>query len=267
MKFLSATVLTLMAVACNSEHIEAPVRYGEISVSLGTPDVEVVAKAPETLNPNSTEAAGYTVSIFDKTSSSAVYTAAYDQFEAQALELGTYYVTAENYDQAGAEAANDGLGDMRLAGRSADIVLSSAGQKETAVVECEVTNALVTVEFDSSVAGHFENLKIVLTGGTTPGRSLTVNETASGVETDVWFNPSEELSYTTLTYTITGIYDPSGAAKPVEMTDSRRLEAKDNVRLVVKLNLEHGQILVPELTFDTVINDPEHVDGEFNPYK
>lgn len=265
MKLVSATVLALMAVACNSEKIDAPVRYGEISVSLGTPDVEVVTRTPETLDPNSAEAAGYTVRIFDTESSSAVYTAAYDQFEAQALELGTYYVTAENYDPDGAEAANDGLGDMRLAGRSADIVLSSAGQKETATINCTVKNAKVSVVYDSSVEGRFSDLKVVLEGGTTPDRSIEIAEQPVGKEIETWFNPCDNL-----VYTITGIYDPNGIRKPVQVTNSQEpmtLDAQDHIQLRIQLNLEHGQILVPEITFDTAISDPELVDGEFNPYK
>lgn len=226
----------------------------------GEPSVDVVTRAPETLDPASEAASSYTVSIVDKASDASVYSATYDQFKKQTLPLGTYYVTAENYDEAGAEAARDGLGDMRLAGQSADVVLSVAGQSESVTVGCTVANAKVSVVFDASVSGKFSDLTVVLSGGTTADREITVEETTTDVETVTWFNPS------TLSYTISGTYDPSGMNKPVSIEGTRSLAAKDNIKLVVKLNLENGQILQPTITYDTAIADPTPVEGEFNPY-
>lgn len=257
MKFVYATAIAMMAVACNSERIDEPVQFGEISVALsGEPEVDVITKAAETLDPTSDLAKEYTVRILNS-SNSVKYEASLFDFKTQTLELGTYYVTAENCSETQAES---GSGKKRLYGRSADITLSPENLSETAVVPCSVANALVSVGFDSSVSGKFSNLKVVLSGGTTRAESIIVEETQAGVITETWFNPS------TLTYSITGIFDPSGMNKPVVLEGSRVLSAKDHIQLVVSLNLENGQILIPTVTVDTVLADPTEVSGEFNPY-
>lgn len=257
MKFVYATAIAMMAVACNSERIDEPVQFGEISVALsGEPEVDIITKAAETLDPTSDLAKEYTVRILNS-SNSVKYEASLFDFKTQTLELGTYYVTAENCSETQAES---GSGKKRLYGRSADITLSPENLTETAVVNCTVANALVSVEFDSSISGRFADLKVVLTGGTTRTEALTIEETPVGTVTESWFNPS------TLNYTITGTFDPAGMNKAVTLTGSRELSAKDHIKLVVRLNLENGQLVVPNVTVDTVLADPTEVSGEFNPY-
>lgn len=255
MKILFATAMAIMIVACNSVRVDSPVRYGEISVAIaGEPDVEVVTKAPETLDPESDEAGKYIVRIFNS-SGAMQYEAGYDVFEAQRLPLGTYYVTAENCTEAQAEAGN---GRMRLYGRSQNVTLSPEQLSQTATVGCTVANAKVSVVFDSSVEGLFTDLKVVLSGGTTPGRSITVTETASDVVTETWFNPSN------LTYEISGTFDQTG--KEIGMSRAIELHARNNLMLVVKVSLENGQLL-PSVTVDTQIDDPTVESGSFNPYE
>lgn len=254
-KILTLAALAFISVACSTK-VEEPIQFGQLSVSLGEPSVEVISKVPTTLDQTSDEAANYTVSVYDG-DDTQLYSKTYDQFQTQTLPFGTYYVTAENMT---AEKAEEGDGQMRLYGCSADITLSSTQLTQTATVNCTVANAKVSVAFDESVADRFENLQVVLAGGTTSGRSFTIAQTATGVETVKWFNPS------TLTYTITGTFSYSGVTKPVEISNSVVLNAKDNVKLLVKLNLENGQVLVPTITYDTTLADPTEIEGEFNPY-
>ena len=248
---LSAAALTFIAVACNQK-TEQPLYYGELSVSLsGEPEIEVVSKAAQTLDPESADAANYTVRIFDS-SDVMKYEAKYNVFKTQTLPLGTYYVTAENCSATEAESDN---GQMRLYGRSSDITLSTDLLSQEAAVNCEVVNGKVTVVYDSSVSGRFTGLKVDLISG---DRTVTVNETATDVETVIWFNPA------TVSYTISGTFDAT--SKPVNITKQVDVQAKSNIRLVVKVNLSNGQ-LVPNITFDTSIDDPTTEDGEFNPYE
>lgn len=252
-KILTAAAFALSVVACNQK-TDQPLQYGELSVALsGEPVVEVISKSVQTLDPESAEASDYMVRIFDS-SNALQYEAAYNVFESQKLPLGTYYVIAENCTEAEAEAD---YGRMRLYGRSEDITLSATSLSQTAEVACTVANAKVTVVYDSSVSGRFNGLKVEITSGE---RTLTVNETATGVETVTWFNPAE------LTYTISGTFDPDGMNKSVNITKSITVQAKSNIKLVVKVNLENGQ-LVPNITFDTTIDDPTSEDAEFNPYE
>lgn len=245
--------MLLLAVACQTEKFESTEGSGILDIAIsGEPSFDVVVKS-QTLS--AAEAAGYNVSIFTDSDALKYGPVEYSAFTAQVLPMGTYYVTAENLTPAEAEAGN---GHMRLAGRSADVVLTPSAISQTATVECEVTNAKVAVAFDSSVSGMFDNLKVVLAGGTTSGRKLTVAETAAVTET--WFNPSN------LSYTISGTFKPTG--KPLTLSNSRTLAAKDNIKILVKLNLENGEISgAPEIVVDVTMSQETPVEEEFNPYE
>ena len=161
MKLIYAMALASMAVACNSAIIDAPQRYGEISVALGSPDVAVVTKAdPVTLTPESDGASDYTVRIFNA-NGKKMHEVTYDNFtEAKVLPFDTYYVTVENCNEATAE---DGFGVLRLYGRTEDdIILDASNLSASAVVNCKVANAKVSVVFDKSVKGKFESLYVTL---------------------------------------------------------------------------------------------------------
>lgn len=260
LKFLYAIALASMAVACNSSIIDAPQHYGTISVALGSPNVEVVTKSdPVTLTPESDGASDYTVRIFND-SEEMMHEVTYDRFtEPKVLPFDTYYVTVENCTEAEAE---EGYGVMRLYGRTEDdIILDASNLSASAVVNCTVANAKVSVEFDESVKDRFNDLKVALTGGTTRGEALVIAETETGVVTETWFNPSD------LTYTIEGTFVGGGMDKPVSVSKTMKLQAKNNIRLVVKVSLQGGLLIVPEITFDTTIDDPTEIPGGFNPYE
>lgn len=245
----------MAAVACNSR-IETPDVCGELSVSLaGEPVVEVVSKAATPLNQTEPEAAGYMVRIYDS-ADELKYESTYSAFEAQRLPLGTYYVTAENCTES---AAEEGNGRMRLYGRSQNVTLTVDDLSQTAAVNCTVANAKVSVKFDESVKDRFTGLKVTLSGGTVRTIPITIAQIETGVVTETWFNPSD------LTYTISGTFTGSGMNKSVEISRTITLEERNNILLLVKVNLENGQ-LMPSVTFDTQIDDPTEVPGEFNPY-
>lgn len=252
---IGAAFIALTAVACNTK-IETPEVYGELSVSLaGEPVVEVISKAVETLEQTDPEAENYMVRIYDS-ADAEMYESVYSAFETQRLALGTYYVTAENCTESEAEEGN---GKMRLYGRSEDVTLTADQLVKTATVNCTVSNAKVSVQFDESVQGRFSALQVSLSGGTSRTSAITIAQTAAGVVTETWFNPSD------LAYTITGTFTGSGMNKPVNVSRTIPLQARNNIILLVKVNLENGQ-LMPSVTFDTQIDDPTEVPGEFNPY-
>lgn len=256
-KFLTATALAMMTVAC-AQKADEPLKYGQLSVSLsGGPSVEVVTKA-DALDKTSEDARAYTVCIFNKADAAEpMYSASYYDFETKTLPLGTYYVTAENCGEDEAESADGGKGMKRIAGQSADVTLAADALTGTATVECVVTNALVSVQFDESVVDRFTDLKVTLAGDT---KKATVTQTATDVVTENWFNPQ------TLTYTISGTFTGSGMNKTVDLSKSIELAAKNNILLLVKVNLENGQ-LTPSITIDTQIDEPTVENGEFNPYQ
>lgn len=244
-----------LAVACQTEKMDPSTGYGTLDIALsGDSSIDVVVKSQQ-LTPS--EAAAYNVSVFDDNDVCKYGPVKYSAFEAQVLPMGTYYVTAESCTESEAES---GRGKMRLAGKSADITLSPSAISQIARVECSVTNAKVTVAYDESISGMFTDLKVVLSGGTTSGRKVTVAETSAGVKTEVWFNPSS------LTYTISGTFKPSGKVLTLSGS-SRSLAAKDNISLLVKLNLDNGEISAsPEIVVDVAMKQEVPVEEEFNPY-
>ncbi len=253
------TVVAALAVACNQVNIDPELQYGEISVSLGEPDVEVVTRAGALL-PTDADAANYTVRILNESGQLSKdfegndCIGTYNNFSTRKLPLGKYYVTAENCSEDDAEA---GSGKKRIAGKSPVVELSASALSKTAAVNCEVTNALVSVKFDDSVKGRFTELKVRLAGGTT-GRNINVSLADGNKE--IWFNPS------TVNYSITGKFNAGGVVNDnVSITGTLILAAKDNKAIVVKVNLDNGQ-LVPAITIDASIADPVEVPGEFNPY-
>ncbi len=256
-KFIYLLSLAILAVACDSARVDQPVQYGEISIALaGDPEVGVVTKAATVVDPNSADAAKYTVRIFDS-DDVMKHEARFSEFKSKMLELGTYYVTAENCSEAEAEAGN---GMMRVFGRSADVALTAEQMKQSVSVECTVTNARVAVKFDESVQGKFNDgngnstLKVVLAGGTTAGRSVEI----AGADTETWFNPS------TVNYAISGTFNSGNINLPVSLTGSVTLAAKDNVEILVKVDSQNGQ-LQPSVDFDNDLTQSDKPSG-FNPY-
>lgn len=250
MKHIFPYIISLAALAasCNSQEMEPSVRYGTLSVALEEPEIVVQTKTGTLLDKNSDEAAKYTVRVFDS-SDVQQYTSTYKDFTAQTLPFGIYYVTAENCTEAEAE---DGNGEMRLFGQSTNVTLSKDYQNQTATVTCEVTNAMFTVSFDADAKKHIDNLQVVLTKGT---RILTITET--DVNTETWFNPG------TVSYTISGTFNGNS----LELKGSKELNAKDDVKLHVKVNMENGELLAPDVSFQASIENVEDKTEGFNPYQ
>ncbi len=249
--------VALIAVACNSvKEDTAPVQYGEISVSLGDPELEVITKAFTALDPESDEASQYVVRVFSyDTNEQQGIDATYKDFQPMKLPLGKYYVSAENCTPIEAE---EGDGKMRIAGDSKDapITLTSDNLSQTATVNCSVANARVAVVYDESVSGLFDNLQVVITGED-GSRVKTVAEMATGVEKEFWFNPQ------TISYVISGTFKQLN--KVISIEGTRTLAAKNNIKLWVKVNLSNGQLL-PQIQIDKELDSPTDVPGLFNPY-
>ena len=249
---LSLIPLACVAVACNTVSIEEPARFGQLSVALADePVIEVQTKSSTALDKETDAAKEYDVSVFNSSDEKQGETVTFYDFKTQTLPFGTYYVTAENCTEEEAEVSN---GKMRLAGKSANVALSLENLSGTASVECTVTNAKVAVEFDSSVSGKFTDLNVKLTGGTTSVRQdsgITITESSEVKET--WFNPS------TLSYIIS-------ATGVQAVTGTKDLEAKDNIKILVKVNQQTGTLTVSAVSVDESINEGGQIPGSFNPY-
>ncbi len=248
--FSYAFFLSLLSVSCTSPTEDVHVLYGQLSVSLAQPEVQVVTRAAETLPVDDATAKDYVVSLYNAVGE-LKHSDTYDKFGNQKLPFGTYYVTAQNCTEAEAEEGN---GRMRLYGRSADVELTQENLIQEVSIECDVQNAKFTVAFSEEAANNLDDLQVVLSR-TSPARTITVSK-ADG-ETECWFNPGEVV------YTITGSF----RGKQLTKTGNVTLDVKSNVKLQVKINLEKGELFAPDVTFQNTIDNESDVPSGFNPYK
>lgn len=270
-KYMTGLAVVLFsAAACNSTKIETPVSYGRLAVSLASePIVEVKTKAD-------VNTSGFTVSVYDdaQCSGTPVYgPVKCSEFGTQLIQVGKdYYVTAENCTEADAEYCTaHPNGQPRYYGKSEAVKVSATGETATAQVNCSVSNALVTVVFESSVYGpngvcRFEDLKVTLNAfgepaDQTPRNTKTAGAPAAFSEDGIatYFNPC------TLKYTISGKYTATGSMVSQSFDDGISLAAKSNIELRVRVN-ENGQ-LTAAVTVDRSISDTVTETETFNPYE
>lgn len=248
-----------MLAACAAEGLEHESGAGYISVGLY---VDQQTKAAALLTDE--EAGEYNISVLDSEGNPALYQSPEDKkgqpipvmkfkdFETVTVEVGkSYSVTAESCTVAESEV---GTGCARYYGSSGSFELNASNIYQKADIVCSQTNALVTVIFDGSVEGRFTDLKVTLTSGS---RTLAVGETVE--EVPAYFTPAA------LSYVISGTYSETGyevniAGNPIV------LEARDNIRLTVRLDLTHGQTDVPSLNVTEEYSSDQDVDYEIDPY-
>ena len=256
--FVYIVVAAVFAVSCESVKTDSPVQYGKLSISLAQEPVLDV-KSNVALTPE--QAADYNVAVYaDQACSGSPVIAPmeYSAFGTQTIAVGEYYVEAESCTEADAEACEAyPNGQKRLYGVSGKVSVSTE-TPVTAIVNCMVSNALVTVSFDQETIYdddqcRFTDLKVSLSSG-----SKSTEIPASKTDVEHWFNPCE------LTYSITGQFTATGKYISVEKT--LNLDAKSNVRLLVKANLDNGQ-LAPSVTFAKDITEADDIASGFNPYK
>ena len=263
-KLFYMSVAMVAAIACQGVRIENPETYGLLSVALegDTPVVEVETKATTTLTQE--QAANYNVAVYDNagcTGKPVVGPLKYSAFGTQKLPLGTsYYVTAESCTENEAETYAENKGQLRYHGVSEAVTLTTSSLVQNAVVNCTIKNAKVTVAFDASVFdGEVCRLSDFMVSLTTETKTYSVP--ASKTDTELYFNPGD------LQYVISGTFTQTGkniSTSPANIT----LEAKSNIKLNVKVNLDNGQIgSAPTINVEQLDDSSQIIeDAPFNPY-
>ena len=242
-KVFHLAIIAALAAGCQTLDIHQSM--GSLSVSL-EPEVNVEVKA---CDENDTD--NYTVSV---TSASAVsglpYKSAFKDFKPLSLPMGKYTVSAENCT---ADEAVSGYGHKRLFG-SKDVTLSYEKPNQTVNLDCVLVNSLISIIFDSSVTGVFDDLKVTVKSG---DRSVEIKE--SEAVREAWFNPAA------ISWTISGV--SKATKKPVSQEGSRTLEAKQNLKITVKVTYSDGMISVtPDISIDSNISKLEENKNDINPY-
>ena len=242
-KIFHLAIIAALAAGCRT--LDMHQAMGTLSVSL-EPEVNVEVKACDENNKDN-----YIVSV---TSPSAVsglpYQSAFKDFQPLSLPMGTYTVSAENCTE---EEAVSGYGHKRLYG-TRDVTLSFDSPDQTVNLDCVLVNSLISIIFDPSVAGVFNELKVSIKSGT---RSVDIKETDAIKK--AWFNPAD------ITWTISGVSKATG--KSVSQKGSRTLEARQNLKITVKAIYCDGMISVsPVIEIDSNITTSEENKNDINPY-
>ena len=242
-KVFHLAIIAALAAGCQTLDIHQSM--GSLSVSL-EPEVNVEVKA---CDENDTD--NYTVSV---TSASAVsglpYKSAFKDFKPLSLPMGKYTVSAENCT---ADEAVSGYGRKRLFGTK-DVTLSYEKPNQTVNLDCVLVNSLISIIFDSSVTGVFNDLKVTVKSGT---RSVEIKE--GDAVREAWFNPAD------ISWTISGVSKATG--NDVSQKGSRTLEAKQNLKITVKVTYSDGMISVkPVISIDSNISTSEENKNDINPY-
>ena len=242
-KVFHLAIIAVLAAGCQTLDIHQSM--GSLSVSL-EPEVNVEVKACDENDKDN-----YIVSV---TSASAVsglpYKSAFKDFKPLDLPMGTYTVSAENCT---AEDAVSGYGHKRLFG-SKDVTLNYENPNQTVNLDCVLVNSLISIIFDPSVEGVFNDLKVTVQSG---NRSVEIKEGNEVCE--AWFNPAE------ISWTISGTVKENG--KIVSQSNNMRLEARKNLK--INVHLTNGQIsMTPNnISINQISSATEvPVDGT-NPYE
>ena len=242
-KIFHLAIIAVLAAGCQTLDIHQSM--GSLSVSL-EPEVNVEVKA---CDENDTD--NYTVSV---TSASAVsglpYKSAFKDFKPLSLPMGTYTVSAENCT---ADEAVSGYGHKRLFGTK-DVTLSYENPNQNVNLDCVLVNSLISIIFDPSVAGVFNGLKVTVKSGT---RSVEIKE--GDKVSEAWFNPAA------ISWTISGVSKATG--KTVSQEGNRTLEARQNLKITVKVTYTDGMISVtPGISIDSNILESTENKNDINPY-
>ena len=243
-KVFHLAIIAALAAGCRT--LDMYQAMGSLSVSL-EPEVNVEVKACEENDKDN-----YIVSV---TSASAVsglpYKSAFKDFKPLSLPMGTYTVSAENCTAA---EAVSGYGHKRLMGTK-DVILSYENPNQTVNLDCVLVNSLISIIFDPSVTGVFNDLKVTVQSGT---RSVVIKE--GDKVSEAWFNPGA------ISWTISGVSKATG--KTVSQEGKRTLDARQNLKITVKVTYSDGLISgSPVINIDSNISKlDENKKIDINPY-
>ena len=243
-KVFHLAIIAALAAGCQTLDIHQSM--GSLSVSL-EPEVNVEVKA---CDENAKE--NYIVSITSASSVSGLpYKSAFKDFKPLSLPMGTYTVSAENCTAA---EAVSGYGHKRLFG-SKDVTLSDENPNQTVNLDCVLVNSLISIIFDPSVTGVFNDLKVTVQSGT---RSVVIKE--GDKVSEAWFNPGA------ISWTISGVSKATG--KTVSQEGKRTLDARQNLKITVKVTYSDGLISgSPVINIDSNISKlDENKKIDINPY-
>ena len=244
-KVFHLAIIAALAAGCQTLDIHQSM--GSLSVSL-EPEVNVEVKACDENDKDN-----YIVSITSASSVSGLpYKSAFKDFKPLSLPMGTYTVSAENCT---ADEAVSGYGHKRLMGTK-DVTLNYGNPNQTVNLDCVLVNSLISIIFDSSVTGVFDDLKVTVNSG---DRRVEIKE--GDKVSEAWFNPGA------ISWTISGVSKATGKTVSQEGEGNRTLEARQNLKITVKVTYSDGMISgSPVINIDSNISKLDENKNDINPY-
>lgn len=166
-----------------------------------------------------------------------------------------YVLTAESCEEAEAESANSGWGQVRVWGKKPFAVV--AGDSKTVAVECGLANSSVEVDFSDFIKSTYKEYSVEVHTDE-PYRSFTFNKANHNVKT-AYYNVGELGRTLYCTVNLPGFEKPF--LDTVEMVPSR------SYKLMVKVIGEAGDMSVSlGIKVDNTLQEEERPES-INPYE
>lgn len=255
---LSALALFAFASCTNEDEPIAAMQNGEIRFYVeDTTQVEIESKAISGLDVKDFNIA---LSHNDKWIFSS---RKYKDIKGTSITCGAgagYVATAESCTEGEAERANNGWGQVRVAGRQEFTVKPI--EPTDVNIKCALANTSVSVVFSDFVQKHFSDYSITIHAADAEGRKFTFNKDNHVYKT-AYFNVAS--SNRALQYT-TSLTQP-GAKEPQTHTSNLTLEPGVSYKITVKLKDESVSKLSIQITkIDGTLVGEEELNVKINPY-
>lgn len=259
LSILSAVALFAFASCTNEDDPTAAMQQGEIRFSVeDETQVEVETKAITGLDVND-----FNVAL--SRNNDWIFTSRkFKDIVGTSIpcEAGTGYVaTAESCTEGEAERANNGWGQVRVAGVTEFDVQPLVSK--TVNIKCALANSSVSVAFSDFVKNHFSAYSIKIHAADDTGRSFTFDKDNHSYKT-AYFNVG--ASGRALQYTVS--LTLPGAKEPRTFPGSQAMDPASSYKFTVKLMDESkSKLSIQITTIDGTLVGEQTFGETINPYK
>lgn len=256
---LSALALFVFASCNNEDEPTAAMQRGEIRFSVeDTTLVEVESKAISGL-----DVKDFNVAL-SRNGQWIFSSRKYKDIVGTPITCGAgagYVATAESCTEGEAERANNGWGQVRVAGRQEFTVKPI--EPTDVKIQCTLANTSVSVVFSDFVMKHFTDYSITMYAADAEDRKFTFDKDNHSYKT-AFFNVGS--SNRALQYT-TSLTQP-GAKEPNIFQGSLTLDPGQSYKITVKLADESkSKLSIQITTIDGTLIEEKELNVKINPYK
>lgn len=258
LSILSAITLFSFAACTDEGEPTAAMRKGEVRFSVvDTPRVEVETKTITGLDVNDFNVA------LSRNNNSIFSSRKFKDIAGIPItcEAGPGYVaTAESCTEGEAERANNGWGQVRVAGKEEFTVKPI--EPTDVRIQCALANSSVSVGFSDFVKKNFSDYSITLYAADATSRSFTFDKNNHGYKT-AYFN----VGTAGRALQFTASFTLPGAKKPHTYSNVLTLEPSHSYHLTVKLDDESKSKISIRIMVDGTLVEEKTFSESINPYE